>query len=639
MLTLLYLDKNELTGSFPLVWNLANLSILDLSSNNFSGAIPSSLLTMPSLSYLNLRGNRFTDPIIFPNSSASSQLETLFLGNNRFEGKILKPISKFTTLQYLDLSFLNISYQIDLRLFFTLKSLLRLDLSGNSLLATSISSYSNIKMNLDTLLLSRCGLSKFPNILGTFQKLEHIDISRNIIKGKIPQWLWNLPRLSLVNLGNNSFDGFEGSTKVLVNSSVQVLVLAFNRFEGAIPILPLSINALSARNNSFTGDIPLSICNQPSLTVLDLSYNNFTGPVPQCLSKFTDVNLRKNNLEGSLPDMFYAGASLRALDIGYNRLTGKLPMSLLNCSSLQFLSVDHNRIIDKFPFWLKALPNLQVLTLRSNKFYGPISSPDHGPLAFPELRVLEVADNNFTGSLSPSYFVNWKATSLERNKDGSLYMGYKKETSKDGYYSYEDTIDLQYKGLFMEQGKVLTFYSTIDFSGNRLEGLIPESIGLLKTLIALNLSNNAFTGHIPLSLVNVTELESLDLSRNQLSGTIPNGLKTLSFMAYINVSHNQLTGEIPQGTQITGQPKSSFEGNAGLCGLPLEETCIGINAPPAQQPKEQDKEEEEEVLSWKAVVIGYGPGLLFGLAIAQIIASYKPMWLVKLIGRDKIRNR
>ncbi|XP_024016669.1 receptor like protein 42 [Eutrema salsugineum] len=168
----------------------------------------------------------------------------------------------------------------------------------------------------------------------------------------------------------------------------------------------------------------------------------------------------------------------------------------------------------------------------------------------------------------------------------------------------------------MEQGKVLTSYATIDFSGNRLEGQIPESIGLLKALIALNLSNNAFTGHIPLSLENVTELESLDLSNNQLSGTIPKGLGSLSFLAYISVAHNQLKGEIPQGTQITGQPKSSFEGNAGLCGLPLQGSCF---APPTQQPQEEDEEEEEQVLNWKAVVIGYGPGLLFGLVIAHFI--------------------
>ncbi|KAG2308877.1 hypothetical protein Bca52824_028625 [Brassica carinata] len=208
------------------------------------------------------------------------------------------------------------------------------------------------------------------------------------------------------------------------------------------------------------------------------------------------------------------------------------------------------------------------------------------------------------------------------NKDDVHYMEYDKDSSGSVSYGVLETIDLRYKGLSMEQKRVLTSYATIDFSGNRIEGHIPESIGLLKSLIALNLSNNAFTGRIPLSLSNLSNLESLDLSSNQLSGTIPNGLSSISFLEYINVSHNQLKGEIPQGTQITGQAKSSFEGNAGLCGLPLKETCFGTNAAPVQQPKPED-EEEEDVLNWKAVVVGYGPGMLLGLAIAHIIASYK----------------
>ncbi|KFK24379.1 hypothetical protein AALP_AAs64016U000100, partial [Arabis alpina] len=347
------------------------------------------------------------------------------------------------------------------------------------------------------------------------------------------------------------------------------------------------------------------------------------------------LTLRGNNFEGQILELI-SNASLRTLDVGYNQLTGKLPRSLLNCSSLHFLTVDNNRIKDAFPFWLKALPNLKVLILRSNKFYGQISPPDQGPLAFPELSIFEISDNNFYGSLSPSYFVNWKASSDQINGDGSIYMSYETKATKDATYSYEDRIDLQYKGLSMEQEKVFTSYTTIDFSRNRLEGRIPESIGLLKTLIALNLSNNAFTGHIPLSLENVTKLQSLDLSSNQLSGTIPNELKTLSFLAYVNVSHNQLKGEIPQGTQITGQPKSSFEWNAGLCGLPLEKTCFGTNVPPTQLSEEDD---HEEVLNWKGVVIAFGPGCLLGLVIAQVIASYKPEWLVKIIGPNKRINR
>ncbi|KAF3558217.1 hypothetical protein F2Q69_00017210 [Brassica cretica] len=286
-------------------------------------------------------------------------------------------------------------------------------------------------------------------------------------------------------------------------------------------------------------------------------------------------------------------------------------------------------IKDKFPFWLKTLPKLQVLILSSNKFYGSISPPDQSPLGFPELRIFEISDNKFTGSLPPTYFVNWNVSSLTAKEDDARYMQY-------GIISYgavqnvPETIDLQYKGLSMEQKFVLTSYATIDFSGNRIEGQIPESIGLLKALIALNFSNNAFTGHIPLSLANLSNLESLDLSSNHLSGTIPNGLGSLSFLAYINVSHNQLKGEIPQGTQITGQAKSSFEGNSGLCGLPLQETCFGTNVPPTQEPPEEEKEEEEKMLNWKGVAIGYGPGVLLGLAISHLISTYKPEWFVKL---------
>ncbi|XP_013696925.2 receptor like protein 27-like [Brassica napus] len=621
------LSHNQLTGSFQLVQNLSKLSILDLSYNHFSGAIPSSLLALPFLTRLDLSENYLTGSIEVLNSSSS--LRHLSLSHNHFEGQILEPISNLITLKFLDISFLNISYPIDIKIFSSLKSLLKLVLSGNSISSTSLGSDSDVPLSLEKLGLSGCNIREFPNFLQSLHNLEYIDISNNKILGKVPEWLWSLPRLSTVTLLNNSFTGFEGSTEVLVNSSVRILDLALNHFKGPFPNPPNSLTVLSAWNNSFTGSIPLEICNQSKLALLDLSYNNFSGSIPRCLSNLQNslivVNLRKNNLEGSLPDNCYDGALLRTLDVGFNKLTGKLPRSLLNCSSLKFLSVDNNNIKDTFPFWLKGLPNLQAFTLRSNRFYGPISPPGQGPLEFPELRILEIADNKFTGSLPQDYFVNWKVMT----EDGSLYMG---DYNEIPGYIYEDTIDLQYKGLFMEQGKVLTSYATIDFSGNRLEGQIPESIGLLKTLIALNLSNNAFTGHIPLSLENVTELESLDLSRNQLSGTIPRGLGSLSFLAYISVAHNQLKGVIPQATQITGQPKSSFEGNVGLCGLPLEQSCF---APPTRQPKEEDEEEDEGLLNWKALVIGYGPGLLFGLLLAHVIASYRPKWFVKIVGPDK----
>ncbi|VVB08169.1 unnamed protein product [Arabis nemorensis] len=317
-----------------------------------------------------------------PNSSASSRLEFLYLGRNHLEGKIIKPISKLINLKYLDLGSLNTSDPIDLSLFSSLKSLVYLDLSGNSISPTSLSSDSHIPLTLEVLCLMECGIKEFPKILRTLPNLESIDLSGNRIDGKLPEWLWSFPRLSGVSVEDNSFNGFQGSVDVLVNSSVQILILDSNNFEGALPNLPLFINVFSASMNSFTGEIPLSICNRSSLFGLDLGYNNFTGPIPPCLSNITFVNLRNNNLDGSIPDEFYVGSTLHTLKVGYNRLTGKLPRSLLNCSSLQFLGVENNKIQDTFPFSLKALPNLQVLVLRSNKFFGPISPPHKGPLGF-----------------------------------------------------------------------------------------------------------------------------------------------------------------------------------------------------------------------------------------------------------------
>ncbi|EOA32149.1 hypothetical protein CARUB_v10015400mg [Capsella rubella] len=636
-LTQLRLGSNGFTGSLPLVQNLTKLSNLILVNNHFSGTIPSSLFTMPFLSYIDLSRNNLNGSIKVSNSSSSSRTEYLYIGENNFEERILEPISKLINLKDLDISYLKTSYPVDLRLFSSLKSLLLLDISGVWISQASLSLDSYIPTTLESLNCNGCNIKDFPNILKTLHNLESIDVSYNRISGKIPEWLWSLPRLSSVVITNNLLTGFEGSSEDLVNSSVQILVLNSNKLEGELQHLPLSINYFSASHNSLRGDIPLSLCNRSSLDVLDLSSNKLTGPIPQCMSNFLILRLWKNNLEGSIPDKCDANAPLQSLDVGYNRLSGKLPRSLLNCSALQFLSVDHNKIKDTFPFSLKALSKLQILILCSNKFYGSISPPNNGSLGFPELRILEIADNKFTGSLSPDFFVNWKASSLTMNEDLGQYMVYSNFVYGTFVVSYRQPMDLHYKGLSMEQETVFASYATIDFSGNRFEGEIPESIGLLKALIALNLSNNAFTGHIPLSLANLMKLESLDLSSNQLSGTIPNGLGALSFLTYVNVSHNKLNGEIPQGTQITGQPKSSFEGNAGLCGLPLEESCFGTNASLTHGRKEEEEDEkEEQVLNWKGVTIGYGFGVLLGLAIAQIIASYKPEWLIFLI---KFGNR
>ncbi|KAI6698507.1 hypothetical protein NL676_018626, partial [Syzygium grande] len=72
------------------------------------------------------------------------------------------------------------------------------------------------------------------------------------------------------------------------------------------------------------------------------------------------------------------------------------------------------------------------------------------------------------------------------------------------------------------------------------------------------------------------QLESLDVSYNDLNGTIPTQLSDLNFLSFLNLSYNKLEGSIPAVKQFLTFSASSFEGNAGLCGPPLETSCFPL---------------------------------------------------------------
>ena len=52
-----------------------------------------------------------------------------------------------------------------------------------------------------------------------------------------------------------------------------------------------------------------------------------------------------------------------------------------------------------------------------------------------------------------------------------------------GQFYYQDRITFTSKGLDIELLKILTVFTLIDISANKLEGPIPETIGELKSLV------------------------------------------------------------------------------------------------------------------------------------------------------------
>ncbi|CAG7860761.1 unnamed protein product [Brassica rapa] len=604
----IFLDSNHFTGSLPPnIGQLSKLEVLYASGNSFTGAVPSSLLQISSLTRLYLDDYQLSDLVGFENVSLFSNLQDLSFESNNFR----------------------VSSPVDLNVFSSLKQLVFLDLSGIPLSTANITSDSDFSSNFEDLSFSGCNITEFPEFLRDQRNLYSLDLSNNNIKGQVPDWLWRLQALQSLYLSHNSLSGFDGSLKAVPGSHIEMLDLRSNAFQGRLFIPYTSIAYLFASSNNFTGEIPRSLCGgQSSPTIIDLSNNNFHGSIPRCLgshmSSLADLNLRNNSLSGSLPDMFMHAYELESIDVSHNRLEGELPASLTSCSALEVLNVESNEINDTFPFQLSSLQKLHVLVLRSNKFHGKLYQSDGAWFRFPQLKIIDVSNNDFLGTLPSDYFLNWTAISSNEDKDRQPHYIWDSSLN----YNYYSSVVLMNKGVSMVMERILTVYTAIDFSGNRIHGPIPQSIGLLKELHVLNLSRNAFTGDIPSSLANITALESLDLSQNMLSGEIPPELGDLSSLGWINVSHNQLVGSIPQGTQFQRQACSSYEGNPGLFGPSLKDICRETTSPESEPPvsSEEDEEEEEGSFSWVAAGLGFAPGVVFGFTIGYIM---------KNLGRNK----
>ncbi|GLT36035.1 hypothetical protein SLA2020_104400 [Shorea laevis] len=659
-LTFLSLSNNQFSGPIPAsIGNLSQLTNLSLSSNNFDGQIPPSLANLTQLISLDLSNNQFSGPIpasignlrqltslylssnnlngqIPPSLANLTQLTDLYLPNNKFSGPIPFHASSFSKLSILDLSYnllngtlppwiftlplLEYLYLNDNQLQgqitqFQQNSLTHLDLSNNKLQGSIRNSIANL-VNLSHLDLSSTHFSDLvvPDMFWALQNLETIILSyNNLSLGMNVDANFTLPKLTDVSFSSCNLSEFP--TFLRHSNGLQSLVLS---------------------KNSIHGNIPEWICEKDDLKILDLSHNNFIGKIPNCLPKFLSVlNLQANYFDGNIPFGFLEGRGLRNLNLHGNQMDGLLPRSLVHCRMLEVLDVGNNNISDTFPHWLESTPELQVLVLRSNKFHGFVQSTKESPSSpsFPKLRVLDLSSNDFLGPLPLQYMENFKAMMDLHGEDGS--PEYMKALTIGNSYIY--SLVVTWKGFDYELQGILTVFSSLHLSNNMFEGEIPNVIGKLSSLKGLNLSHNNLTGHIPLLLANLTNLEWLDLSSNELVGKIPDMLGSLTQLSVLNLSNNHLIGRIPQGNQFDTFGNGSYEGNLGLCGIPLSISCDAIGTPLSSF------QEKDELwgFGWRVVVLGYGCGVVFGLVMGyQVFRTGKPIWFVSLFdGRPSQSGR
>ncbi|TYH26892.1 hypothetical protein ES288_A02G025300v1 [Gossypium darwinii] len=662
----LHLSSCNFFGPIPSsIANLSHLVNLYLGGNKLSGSIHSSLFTLPSLKTLYLGDNQLVGKIDeFPNAS-SSLIQELSIGKNYLIG----PILNFSSMK-LDMS-VRLNNLRDLTLFNTslliesdnrsltfpqLESLSltscnltefpefikrqeklgSLDLSNNHIhgfvpnwLWKSSLSWVDLSFNmidfpkqlplsdanfsfpmLTELHLTSCNISSFPEFIKTQDKLISLYLSNNRIHGVVPNWLWkstlsrSQENLEYLELSNNKISGAIPNWSSTFSQGSFHFHASYNNLSGPIPNCCLCnmsrLSDFDASYNNLSGSIPNCLDNMSQLGTFDVSYNNLSGPIPNCLgnmSALSELGLQGNNFSGMIPK-FSKATQLQFLKVSENRLEGKLPRSLAKCTQLMVLDVGSNMINDTFPFWLEKLTYLMVLILRENRFYGQIKHFKH-KYVFPNLDVLDIASNQFSGELSIDFLQSTRLRSLKigGNKlEGRLSRSLANCTALEvldlGNNMVHDTFPFWLEKLPSLKVLVLRanrFYGTITkfdmkhgFPKLRLKAMAKmtndekaklDYIGenyyqdsvtivnkgiemfyqkVLAILTCLDLSNNSFHGRIPEEIQMLRSLRVMNLSNNGFSSEIPLSLQNLKDLESLDLSRNKLSGKIPpQLTSLT----------------------------------------------------------------------------------------
>ena len=672
-LTQLILSHSSLRGFFPSMlgrWNLYNLQTLDLSLNDLTiditqvmealscsnqslevldlkynqltGKLPHSLGKLTSLCQLDISNNLLNShmgisgPI--PASIGNlSNLEFLYLRNNMMNGTIPESIGKLTNLHFLDLLENHWEGTMTNIHFHNLTNLLSLSVSSkqNSFALKVTNDWVPTFKDLYHVEICYCQVGPtFPNWFTDLNSLTDIFLESAGISEEIPHWLYNMSSQILnLDLSHNKIGGYLPKEMNFTSSNISLVDFSFNQLKGSVPLWS-GVSALYLRNNLLTGTIPTNIGEKMShLSYLDLSNNYLNGRIPISLNEIQNLNyldISNNNLIGEIPNFWKGMQSLQIIDLSNNSLLGGIPSSICSSPELFILELSNNHLSADLSSTLQNCTLLKSLSLENNRFFGSIPKEINLPLLselllrgnsltgsipeelchLPSLHLLDLAENNFSGSI-PACLGDILGFKLPQ-QNYSLGLLYSFEDF--GILSYTKHTNLVINGRVVKYLKQMQVHSIIDLSKNNLSGEIPEKITQLIHLGALNLSWNQLTGNIPNNIGSLRDLENLDLSHNNLSGPIPASMASMTFLSYLNLSYNNLSGQIPMANQFaTFNEPSIYEGNPGLCGQPLPTNCSLMSPGNGDQDKKHedgaDADDNNEILGlYASIAVGYITG-------------------------------
>ncbi|KVI04541.1 hypothetical protein Ccrd_017141 [Cynara cardunculus var. scolymus] len=343
------------------------------------------------------------------------------------------------------------------------------------------------------------------------------EASKQMLGGILSPSLINLRQLRYLDLSCNDF----GSSKIPT-------------FIGSFQ----NLSYLNVSNSRFYGEIPHHLGNLSLLHVLDLHSDPFsTNPYSKSL-KWLENLKRLQHLDMSSIDLARASDWLQVI----SSLPSLIKLHFSSCgltriptnptkvsfTSLRVLDLSDN-IFDGslLPGWIFSLHNLVVFDL-SGCFISGINPDTRGGFhSMPSLSTLSVTSNTFVNSTSIL--------------DG---------LSRLSNLHFLDLSNCNLSSPILGNLRNLSLIVHIDLSNNEIVEKIPKSLSNLCNLTTLDLQSNGFHGDVSELLENLCECESpklelLALRGNYLSGRLPKKLGRLKNLGSIDVAYNNFTGTIP----------------------------------------------------------------------------------------------
>ena len=386
---------------------------LSLNCNHLCGELPKEVWSLPYLKTLKLNNNKLIVRIPTDESSLSSSLETIDLGNydlvasangdtqpildkgNRILDGIPNSIQKLSRLSEFFAHKTQLSGPLPDGLW--LPSLKRLWLQSNSVEGELSPSIGNAK-NLEELELSDnllkgclpdelwlpalCELDlkwnslegELSQAIGNAKNLETLILSDNFLRGVIPEEICELEKLIMLDLSSStfhfSFDSSEPPTLTTTCNQFTSLPSKMGKMK--------NLKSLILHGNALRGGIPQSLFECVNLVQLELgstenyfgSYNDFDCILPETLGNLINLeslSLFATGIKGPLPSSFNNLKSLRFCDLtgtySFEGVQNSISGSLPNLTGLEYLSglyLDWNYIENNIPDHYADCPNLYL---------------------------------------------------------------------------------------------------------------------------------------------------------------------------------------------------------------------------------------------------------------------------------------